>query len=613
MLTNMMGLTVTDSDGATDSTTAVLAGSGAVDHPPVANAGPNQTITLPQNAMCLNGNWSSDDHHIVLYEWSLGPGSESKEVAMQGIKTPYLHLSEMQEGNYTLQLMEINRPPVAVAGPDKELVFPVGSTTLDGSRSRDDQGIALYHREPVRSQAAVEMGNSDKAVATVSGLPVGMHRFRLTVTGRWGLSSASILTVAVRKENNSPPRAQAGGRHALLLPNNRITLDGSRDCVPPVDPGRPEPSRADAIGASDRTAAVRLTHLVEGVYTFHLQVADSQGTADTDTATGEVPPDPRKSGLVKLVLQVCVGQLTGQQKDMLVRQLTVDVQVPKIQAHSGLRAAVRTTSLRVLPTSLITATVFSVQTRPPSVVLEAADVVRGLHRQLPEEKEDFLLFTVLRVDTDSRDIYGCVVLDPGCDCLLECSGHGHCDPVTKLCVCSPLWMENLMECYLRDRESNCGTKIILTLSQHEICSMKSPKRLDKMEYSLRNLRGSHPSDTNRGLVLALYLLLQEERERTEIRKNTRYAILDNMDDQDRTELRPKYRADSPERVTVSEHKTDRSMDDAPERLMAYRVWLATSVGQASRAASIRHRSTEHNSSLMVSESEFDSDRDTIFS
>ena len=46
-----------------------------------------------------------------------------------------------------------------------------------------------------------------------------------------------------------------------------------------------------------------------------------------------------------------------------------------------------------------TATVFSVQTGPPSAVLEAADVVRGLHRQLPEEKEDFLLFTVLRVDT----------------------------------------------------------------------------------------------------------------------------------------------------------------------------------------------------------------------
>lgn len=76
-------LTVTDSGGATDSTTAVLMVSSAVDHPPVANARPNQAITLPQNSICLNGNWNSDDHPIVLYEWSLGPGTESKEVAMQ--------------------------------------------------------------------------------------------------------------------------------------------------------------------------------------------------------------------------------------------------------------------------------------------------------------------------------------------------------------------------------------------------------------------------------------------------------------------------------------------------------------------------------------------------
>lgn len=47
-------------------------------------------------------------------------------------------------------ILESNRPPVAVAGPDKELVFPVESTTLDGSRSTDDQGIVLYHWEHVR-------------------------------------------------------------------------------------------------------------------------------------------------------------------------------------------------------------------------------------------------------------------------------------------------------------------------------------------------------------------------------------------------------------------------------------------------------------------------------
>jgi hypothetical protein len=41
-------------------------------------------------------------------------------------------------------------------------------------------------------------------------------------------------------------------------------------------------------------------------------------------------------------------------------------------------------------------------------------------------------------------------------CLLKCSGHGHCDPLTKRCICSQLWMENLIQRYIRDGESNCG-------------------------------------------------------------------------------------------------------------------------------------------------------------
>nr|XP_025746821.1 dyslexia-associated protein KIAA0319 homolog [Callorhinus ursinus] len=540
-------LTVTDSDGASNSTTASLIVNSAVDHPPVANAGPNQTITLPQNSITLNGNQSSDDHQIVLYEWSLGPGSKSKEVVMQGVETPYLHLSAMQEGDYMFQLMvtdsskqqstavvtvtvqpESNRPPVAVAGPDKELVFPVESTTLDGSRSTDDQGIVLYHWEHVRGPGAVQMENPDDAVATVRRLRVGTHHFRLTVTDGQGLSSTTTLTVAVKKENNSPPRAHAGGRHVLVLPNNCITLDGSRSTDDQgivsylwVRDGQ-SPAAGDVIEGSDRSAALQLTNLVEGIYTFRLQVADGQGASDTDTATVEVRPDPRKSGLVELTLQVGVGQLTEQQKDTLMRHLAAllnvpdsDVKVQKIQAHSDLSTVI----------------VFYVQSGPPFEVLKAADVVHSLHRQLSKEKADSLLFKVLRIDTAG--------------CLLQCSGHGHCDPITKRCVCSQLWMENLIQRYIRDGESNCEWSIFYVTA---------------LALTVLVLIGGSP-------WLCLYCC--KRRKRTKIRKKTKYTILDNMDDQERMELRPKY--------------------------------------------GIKHRSTEHNSSLMVSESEFDSDQDTIFS
>ncbi|XP_017692450.1 PREDICTED: dyslexia-associated protein KIAA0319 homolog isoform X2 [Lepidothrix coronata] len=539
-------LTVIDSDGAANSTIAFLTVNKPVDYPPIANAGPNQAVTLPQNFITLNGNQSSDDHEIVSYEWSLSPKSKGKVVAMQGVRTPYLQLSAMQEGDYTFQLTvtdsarqrstaevtlivqpENNSPPVAVAGPDKELTFPVESATLDGSKSQDDQGIVFYHWENISGPSSVQMENDDKAIATVTGLQVGTYRFRLTVKDQQGLSSASVLSITVKEENNSPPRAHAGGKHVLVLPNNSVTLDGSRSADDQgivsylwIRDGQ-SPAAGDVIHGSDHEAVLQLTNLVEGTYTFHLKVTDAKGDSDVDSATVEVRPDPKRNGLVELILQVGVGQLSEQQKDTLVRQLAVllnvldsDIKVQKIQAYSDISTAV----------------VFYVQNGHPSTVIKASDVSRTLHLQLLKQKADFLLFKVLRVDTAA--------------CLLKCSGHGHCDPITKRCICYQLWMENLIHRYLNDGESNCEWSILyVTVSVFILIVVM--------------------------VGLAWFCICCCKRKRTKIRRKTKYTILDNIDEQERMELRPKY--------------------------------------------GIKHRSTEHNSSLMVSESEFDSDQDTIFS
>ncbi|OXB79118.1 UNVERIFIED_CONTAM: hypothetical protein H355_005994 [Colinus virginianus] len=498
-------LTVIDSDGAANSTFASLSVNKPVDYPPIANAGPNQAVTLPQNFITLNGNQSSDDHEIVSYEWSLSPRSKDKVVAMQGVRTPYLQLSAVQEGDYTFQLTvtdsarqqstaevtlivqpENNSPPVAVAGPDRELTFPVESTTLDGSRSQDDQGIVFYHWENISGPSYVQMENGDKAIATVTGLQVGTYRFRLTVKDQQGLSSACVLSITVKEESNSPPQAHAGGKHVLVLPNNSVTLDGSRSADDQgivsylwIRDGQ-SPAAGDVIHGSDHEAVLQLTNLVEGIYIFHLKVTDAKGDSDIDSATVEVRPDPKKSGLVELILQVAVGQLSEQQKDTLVRQLAVllnvldsDIKVQKIQAFSDISTMV----------------VFYVQNGHPSKVIKASDVSRTLHVQLLKEKADFLLFKVLRVDTAEWSIL-----------------------YVTLCA---------------------FIMIVVTLG------------------------------------LAWFCICCCKRKRTKIRKKTKYTILDNIDEQERMELRPKY--------------------------------------------GIKHRSTEHNSSLMVSESEFDSDQDTIFS
>uniref|UniRef100_A0A7M4E8X9 KIAA0319 n=1 Tax=Crocodylus porosus TaxID=8502 RepID=A0A7M4E8X9_CROPO len=534
-------LTVIDSDGAANSTIALLMVNKPVDYPPIANAGPNQAITLPQNFITLNGNQSNDDHEIVSYEWTLSPKSKGKVVAMQGVRTPFLQLSAMQEGDYTFQLTvtdsvkqrstaevtvivqpENNSPPIAVVGPDKELTFPVEGTTLDGSKSSDDQGIIFYHWENISGPSTLQMEDTDKAVATVTGLQIGTYHFRLTVKDHQGLSSTATLSVTVKEENSIPPHAHAGGKHILVLPNNSVTLDGSKSTDDQgimsylwIRDGQ-SPAAGDVIHGSDHKPVLQLTNLVEGTYIFHLKVTDAKGDSDIDTATIEVQPDPKKNGLVELILQVGVGQLTEQQKDTLVRQLAVllnvldsDIKVQKIQAYSDLSTAI----------------MFYVQNGHPFKVIKASDVARTLHVQLLKEKADFLLFKVLRVDTAA--------------CLLKCSGHGHCDPITKRCICYQLWMENLIQRYLSDGESNCG-------KSGKCCVCYVPRT-----------------------TLFICANFPFSRKRTKIRKKTKYTILDNIDDQERMELRPKY--------------------------------------------GIKHRSTEHNSSLMVSESEFDSDQDTIFS
>lgn len=85
-------LTVTDSDGESDSTVANVEVIKETDYPPEANAGAPVIIYLPQNQLTLNGSQSTDDHGITSWEWTLmnegsvhGTNEAVKAVDMQVI------------------------------------------------------------------------------------------------------------------------------------------------------------------------------------------------------------------------------------------------------------------------------------------------------------------------------------------------------------------------------------------------------------------------------------------------------------------------------------------------------------------------------------------------
>lgn len=106
-------LTVTDSDQATSWGIANVTVLKITDYPPVANAGEDKIIYLPHNKITLNGNVSTDDHAITTWEWTKSPGDADKAVDMQDTRTPYLQLSNLEEGVYTFTL-KVNKKNIHV-------------------------------------------------------------------------------------------------------------------------------------------------------------------------------------------------------------------------------------------------------------------------------------------------------------------------------------------------------------------------------------------------------------------------------------------------------------------------------------------------------------------
>lgn len=455
-------LTVTDSDGATDLTQATLLVNKATDYPPVANAGPNQVIQLPKNSITLYGNQSMDDHDSLLYEWSLSPESKDKVVEMQGVRTPILQLSAMQEGDYTFQLTvtdsggqqntakvtvivqpENNKAPVADAGPEKELTLPIEQTTLDGSKSSDDQRIATYQWKKTSGPDGVKIENANSAVATVTGLEGGTYEFTLTVTDDRNLESSDTVRVIVKEEKDQPPVAHVVSSPPISLPVRTAILDGSRSTD---DKGGvsylwtredTSPAAGDVLNNSDHQAVLFLGNLVEGKYSFILTVTDSKGQSCTDRGTVEVKPDVWERDLVELVLEVSVSQISHRQQDMLLRQVGVllgvldsDITVREISAFNE-----HSTRL-----------VFLVSGGPGRPPLSGRSVALSLRNKLRKQKNDFLIYKARRVDT--------VI------CQLNCSGHGECDSFTRRCVCQPFWMENFIRAQFGDAESNCEWSVL---------------------------------------------------------------------------------------------------------------------------------------------------------
>lgn len=315
--TYIFTLTVTDDKSATDiDSITVKVNPAGVNKPPVANAGTAQTITLPTNAVTLDGKASADaDGTISKYQWKKVSGPAGGTIATAtAVKT---NITGLLEGSYIFSLTVTdnknatntasvtvkvnpapNKAPVANAGSAVTITLPTTTVTLDGKASKDPDGtITKYQWKKVSGPAGGAITTATAVKTNITGLTQGSYVFSLTVTDDDKATATANVTVTVKpaaSQVNKKPIANAGKDATITLPTNTVVLDGTPSNDPDGKIVKYSWSKISGPnGGTFTQSTVALTQakdLVAGTYLLSLTVTDDDNATDTDTVKVVVKP-----------------------------------------------------------------------------------------------------------------------------------------------------------------------------------------------------------------------------------------------------------------------------------------------------------------------------------
>jgi PKD repeat protein len=311
--------------------------------PPVANAGPDQTV-FTLGAVNLSGAGSTDaDGDIIRYQWSFATRPIGSSAALAGADTVAPSFTPDVPGAYTIELEATDGfagssdadtvtvtatapPPVASAGPDQSAQFSEPSVTvqLDGSGSNDPSGSALSYSwtitgfapasgvPPATAAALVNPGAVNPTLPITEPDQVGIYTVNLTVSNGSGTASDTVL---VTVGTIPPPVASAGDDQQVSFTMGGVTvqLDGSGSSDPSSLPltyaweitgfepasGDPPAVPVALVGASTATPSFDVNAPDQlGTYTIRLTV--NNGTLGAiDEVTVEVAKSfPAAGGLL---------------------------------------------------------------------------------------------------------------------------------------------------------------------------------------------------------------------------------------------------------------------------------------------------------------------------
>jgi hypothetical protein len=207
-------LKATDNDGATGRDTVTVTVLPGGNQPPVVNAGSDQVINLPLNAVTLSGKAWDSDGVVVSYLWSKISGPDQFSIiAADDSQTV---VNNLAEGVYRFQLTatddsgysgrdtvvvkvrsQTNEPPVANAGDDQAITLPLNTVSLSGSGTDADGEIESYYWSKIGGPSQFTINNNSIAQPVISNLVEGTYTFRLTVTDDSGATASDDVVIVV--------------------------------------------------------------------------------------------------------------------------------------------------------------------------------------------------------------------------------------------------------------------------------------------------------------------------------------------------------------------------------------------------------------------------------